>query len=112
MQGAVVIVELPCGLFERIPIRIQLVRNLEASGKDFGKVRLFDTICSKVPIVNTGKVPVTLTRLVLQTSLPQFTVDERLLVFPKVLRPNVTLWLDVCLFQQMRFVCTNRHNNI
>lgn len=96
LTDAVLIVELPCGMFERIPIRVQLIRSLETAGKDFGKVRMFDTVCSKVPVVNTGNVPITLVRILQQLLTNAFQVDTSGLQQHVVINPKDTFWITVC----------------
>ena len=90
------IIEYPCKLLRMITVRSRTTASLRADPIDLGTVRVGDTACGKVPIVNDGTSEVTVDELVLSKLKMRFVVDTSLLQLPKLLAPNDTLWVNVC----------------
>lgn len=89
-------IEYPCRLKQFFNVRSATGASLGTSPLDFGDVRLGDTACGRLPIINDGPSPVTVTALVIGRLWPQFRVSTSSLGLPRQLRPGDTLWVDVC----------------
>ena len=91
-----IIVEYPCRLQRFINVRTATVAALSTVPLDVGDVRIGDTVCRRLPVINTGPSTVIVTALLLQKSIPNFLIDASRLRLPVTLQPNDTLWIDVC----------------
>ncbi len=89
-------VYLPCGLRKDFFVRTQSVLSIKTKSIDFGPVRVGDTACGHVAIINDGLSPLIITALTMAQSFPQFTPDTSLLALPRDLLAGDTLWVDVC----------------
>ena len=91
-----VIVEYPCRLQRFINVRTATVAALSTVPLDVGGVRIGDTVCRRLPVINSGPSTVVVTAILLQESIPNFLIDPARLRLPIALQPNDTLWIDVC----------------
>ncbi len=64
-------------------------------GHDFGGVRVGDTTCAQIAVVNVGKTPLLITQLS-DITLPEIFLIDTAGVFPHELAIGDTLWLQVC----------------
>lgn len=69
--------------------------NLTAIGYDFGLVRVGDTVCADVYVVNNGNLPVNLIGLSSMQFSEAFIFDTAS-IFPSLLRPGDSLKVNVC----------------
>lgn len=69
--------------------------DIAVHGHDFGGVRVGDTTCAAIAVINTGLTPLLLTRLS-DLALPTIYTIDTTGVFPYSLAVGDTLWLDVC----------------
>lgn len=85
-----------CDLFDRIPIKA-FIENYElfATREDFGIVRIGDTVCSYICLINNGNAPVTVYEIEFDDSSDIFSYDT-LGVFPVVVEPDDSLCIKVC----------------
>ncbi|MBK6290204.1 MAG: IgGFc-binding protein [Candidatus Kapabacteria bacterium] len=90
------VVEYPCKLIRQMTVRGVTAQSLTAGSKDFGDVRVGDTVCGRVPIVNDGKKPVNVRTLIAAKVGRGFIVNFAALLLPRVLAPNDTIWVEVC----------------
>lgn len=90
------VVEYPCKLIRQMTIRGVTAQSLIAGSKDFGDVRVGDTACGRVPIINDGKTPVNVRSLIAAKLGRGFVVNFAALRLPRVLAPNDTILVDVC----------------
>lgn len=91
-----IIIEYPCRLQRFVNVRSATVAALSTVPLNFGEVRVGDTACGRIPIVNSGPSEVTVTALLIDRQWPQFRVNLSRLRLPTLLRPRDTLWIDVC----------------
>jgi len=93
---ATLAVDLPCDLRKDIDVRVTTSASLVAHDLDFGPVRIGDTACARVAVVNTGSVSIVVDTLSLAGSFPQFVVDAAAAGLPKTLAPGDTILVRVC----------------
>jgi len=93
---AAVAIDLPCDLRKEIDVHVTTSAALAAHDLDFGPVRIGDTACAPVAVVNTGSVAITVDALSLAGSFPQFIVDAAAAGLPKVLAPGDTIFVRIC----------------
>lgn len=85
-----------CDRFKYIPVYgIPDSPNLQAIGYDFGKVRIGDTVCADVYIVNNGILPVFLSSLVSMLDSKVFIFDTAS-IFQVMIEPGDTIKIKVC----------------
>ncbi len=89
------VVRFVCNLRKTIPLSAVAPADFVTTDLDFGDVRIGDTACRKVPVVNTGSTEVTLNGMTFTQPDKPFTVDT-VGVFPITLQPGDTLWINVC----------------
>ncbi|MBI5325249.1 MAG: hypothetical protein HZB41_08265 [Ignavibacteriae bacterium] len=91
-----ILVSFECGRFKYIPIHgLSEVPNLQALGYDFGTVRIGDTVCAEVYLINKGNIPVTIDSLTAIEFSNVFIFDT-LSFFPKTIEPLDSLKINVC----------------
>lgn len=91
-----IIIEYPCRLQRFVNVRSATVASLTTVPLDFGDVRVGDTACSRLPIINNGPSDVIVTAVLVEKQFPQFRPDLVRLQLPRLLRPRDTLWVPVC----------------
>ncbi len=85
-----------CDLLSRIPVKARVLKfNLITANHNFGIIRVGDTTCSKIYIVNGGNADIVINSLVFNSLHKKFSVDT-VGVFPKTLKPGDTLFIRVC----------------
>ncbi|TAL69846.1 MAG: hypothetical protein EPN82_04285 [Bacteroidetes bacterium] len=85
-----------CDRFKYIPVYgIPDSPNLQAIGYEFGKVRIGDTVCADVYIVNKGNLPVLLQSLIPMSDLQVFRFDT-VSIFPVYINSGDTVKIRVC----------------
>jgi len=89
------IVDLGCGLTKEIDLRSRAYASVRADDLDFGDVRIGDTVCLPVPIVNDGQSVIRIEKLAFFNEV-RFYVDTASLKLPIELLPGDTVWVDVC----------------
>lgn len=94
------VVQLDCGLQKDIVVECLNNVQFTTNDLDFGDVRIGDTACAKVPVVNTGTSTITITAILLSAILEPFHLDTQSIALPVELMPADTLWLDVCFTPQ------------
>lgn len=91
-----ILIDLECNIFVKIPVSAKvIVANLWTNNLDFGKVKVGETKCDTILIVNTGNVSLLINELLLQQLYNSFVVDtfSRL---PYNLKSGDTLKLLAC----------------
>lgn len=91
-----IIIEYPCKLIRQIIVRSVKDQSVSAGSIDFGNVRVGDTACGRVPIVNDGKLPVDVRSLISAQMSRGFSVNLTALALPRILNPGDTIWVEVC----------------
>lgn len=91
-----IIIEYPCRLQRFVNVRSATVASLATEPLDFGDVRVGDTACSRLPIINNGPSDVIVTGVLVERMFPQFRLDVAGLRLPRLLRSRDTLWVPVC----------------
>ena len=94
-RGSLVI-EYPCRLQRFVNVRSSTVSSLGTIPFDFGDVRVGDTACGRLPIINTGPTDVVITALLFDRRWPQFRVNIASLNLPRLVKPNDTMWVEAC----------------
>ena len=90
------VVIMDCNLINRIPITGNVFAyDVYAEGYDFGIVRVGDTACADIYIVNKGNVKLTIDELSFPGNNSFFDFDTSG-IFPKVIQPGDTLKIKVC----------------
>lgn len=89
-----VTVDLGCGRIKTIVVRSASSAMAVTRDHDFGPVRVGDTVCTDIPVINTGSLPVIVTQWVADTSVGRFLPE--LPTMPDTLLPGDTLWVKVC----------------
>ena len=85
-----------CDLTSRIPITARVLSyDLWAEDLDFGNVRVGDSVCSRIYMINSGNTDVLIDSLEFDSSGKEFIIDTAN-VFPVVLKPGDTLFVKVC----------------
>jgi len=90
------VVEYPCKLIRMMTVRGATLASLRSGMIDFGVVRLGDTVCGRVPVINNGSVSVTISAFIVAMIAPDLLVDPTSLLLPRTLAPGDTLWIGVC----------------
>ena len=93
--AARLIVEFDCSLKKEIPVTGYPLADVQASGHNFGSVRIGDTSCARVAIVNPGAIEIVVTGYLPGQPAGDFTIDTAG-VFPATIAPGDTLWLRAC----------------
>ena len=106
-----IIIEYPCRLQRFVNVRSSTVAALSTVPLDFGNVRVGDTACGRIPIVNSGVSDVTITAMLVEQQWPQFRINVSSLRLPRLLRPRDTLWVDVC-FTPDSSIRYERHDTV
>lgn len=87
--------QLPC-LQYPIAITVRNIGALEGSDYDFGDVRIGDTSCAQLHVVNTGVKVVEFTYLHLQSLAGELTIDTTGLNLPRMMQPGDQIWMRAC----------------
>ena len=88
--------DLNCERIIQIPIKaIISTKSLLTIGYDFGKVRVGDTVCSFVYVINNGNRSIRLDSIVFEDNINYFTFDTTGL-FPKTINAGDSLKIPVC----------------
>ncbi len=93
-EGAIAI-DLGCGLEYAVDVVTRTTVSLNVPDHDFGDVRVGDTVCTDLPIVNNGVVEITI-RSIAESLGQAFFVSGAGVTLPTVLQPGDTLWVSVC----------------
>lgn len=95
-MAAAIVMQLPCGLTRNIYAKTRLVASLKGDSIDLGDVRIGDTACGRVALINEGDKPVDAQQLVSTKIDTNFIVDTARLGLPRLIGPGDTLWVNVC----------------
>lgn len=95
-MAASIDIELPCGLLRTFYVKTRVSSSITGDTIDFGDVRLGDTACGRVAIVNNGDRPTDLDKLIATKLDSSFTLDTAALGLPRQIPPGDTVWVDVC----------------
>jgi len=95
-RTATIAIELPCDLQRTAIVRSASVAAITTRDHDFGDVRIGDTACARIPIVNVGSIPVTIQDLVLGSLLVEFYIDSAGSDIDSMILPGDTAWIRVC----------------
>lgn len=87
--------DLGCGLELEVDIITRTSISLDVPDHDFGSVRIGDTVCADLPIVNDGVVEITVSSIE-EAIGATFYLDTSQAVLPVTLQPGDTLWIRVC----------------
>lgn len=91
-----VYVELLCDMRKEIPLTMTPLASIIGSSVDFGSIRIGDTSCLRVKVVNNGPVNVVLDSIALAAAVPEFTVDVSGLNLPISFASGDSMWVTVC----------------
>jgi hypothetical protein len=95
-MAATIVIHLPCGLRHQVYVKTRRAARLLGDTVHLGDVRIGDTACGRVGIINNGDSPcdvIALARVQIDSSI---TVDTSGLNLPRMIAPNDTLWVRVC----------------
>ncbi|MDZ4746323.1 MAG: hypothetical protein SGJ05_10020 [bacterium] len=95
-RSATVHVLLPCDLKKSFVVKSLTNLSIRTESIDFGPVRIGDTACGRVPVINDGQNPFMLTSLIMSQLFQQFTPDTASLGLPRRLESGDTMWVNVC----------------
>ncbi len=85
-----------CDLVSRIPVTANVLSyDLWANGYDFGIVKVGDSVCARIYLVNSGNTPVVIDSLEFDSTVTVFFIDSAN-VFPKTVAPGDTFYVRVC----------------
>lgn len=91
-----ILIDLGCDIFAKIPVTGKVIAaELWTNNLDFGKVKIGESKCDTMLIVNTGNVSLLITELLIQQLYNVFIVDT-FSRFPYNLKPGDTLKLLTC----------------
>lgn len=93
--NAVLRIQLPC-LYRTLELRTTASGLVRGSEVDFGDVRVGDTVCAPLTIVNTGTTAVLLTYAMLQQQSGGLTLDTIGLMLPRMLPPGGSVVVKAC----------------
>lgn len=93
---ATIFIDLPCGLKKEVRLTMTILASITTTNVDFGAVRIGDTVCKSVAIVNEGNIEVVIDSLTLSNAYPEYTPNIVGLRLPRTLLPGDTLWMSVC----------------
>ncbi|MBS1562440.1 MAG: choice-of-anchor D domain-containing protein [Bacteroidetes bacterium] len=91
-----IFIDLPCGLKKEVRLSMTLLASLATTDVDFGAVRIGDTLCRSVSIVNNGTIDVVIDSLTLSATYPDYRPNIVALRLPRTLAPGDTLRMEVC----------------
>lgn len=91
-----IFIDLPCGLKKEVRLSMTLLASLSTTDVDFGAVRIGDTVCRSVAIVNDGTIDIVIDSLTLSAAYPDYRPNIVALRLPRTLAPGDTLRMDVC----------------
>lgn len=91
-----IFIDLPCGLKKEVRLSMTILASIKTTNVDFGAVRIGDTLCKSVAIVNDGNIDVVIDSLTLSSVYPEYTPNVVGLRLPRTLVPGDTLWMSVC----------------
>ncbi len=94
-RSARLIVDLGCGLTKEIELVGRTTTSIETADHDFGPVRLGDTVCVDLPIVNTGIAAISIDSIV-KGAGQDYWYDVASVPLPRMLQPGDTIWVRVC----------------
>lgn len=101
-RRCVVEVMIDCGRRIQVPVRVATSASLVAQDLDLGRVRIGDTVCGSVPIVNNGLDPVDVDAVTIgmlmgtASTAPWFEIQSTRPSLPARLQRGDTLWLEIC----------------
>lgn len=87
-------VDIGCGRVKTTTVRSSSLARIETSDHDFGPVRIGDTVCTDLPFVNIGSVPIIMSEWFADTVRQEFIVEH--FIVPDTLMPGDTVWITVC----------------
>ena len=93
--SAVLRIQMPC-LYRTVAVTALSSGTLQGSDVDFGDVRMGDTACAPLSIVNTGSTPLTLTTAILEEQTRGMRIDTTGLMLPRTMKPGDQIWVRVC----------------
>jgi hypothetical protein len=93
--SAVLRVQLPC-LYLTANIITRSAGTIQGSMVDFGNVRIGDTACTNLSVVNTGSKTITLTSIMLAQLGKGLTIDTTGLMLPRTMKPGDQVWIRAC----------------
>ncbi len=91
-----IFIDLPCGLKKEVRLSMTILASFTTTSVDFGAVRIGDTVCRSVAIVNDGNIDIQIDSLTLNNAYPEYTPNIVGLRLPRILVPGDTLWMSVC----------------
>ncbi|MBU3698546.1 MAG: hypothetical protein FGM33_00850 [Candidatus Kapabacteria bacterium] len=95
-MAASIDIELPCSLLKTFYVKTRVSADLRGDSLDLGDVRVGDTACGRMAIVNSGDVPIDVKELIATRLDSGFVLDTAALRLPRSIAPGDTLWVDVC----------------
>lgn len=95
-MAATIVIQLPCGLSRNVYVKTRLTASLKGDSINLGDVRIGDTACGRVALVNEGDKPVDAQQFISTRIDTNFVVDTARLGLPRFIGPGDTLWVDVC----------------
>ncbi|MFM8771941.1 MAG: hypothetical protein ACKOE4_07990 [Candidatus Kapaibacterium sp.] len=99
-MAATIVIQLPCGLKRNVYVKTRLAASLKGDSINLGDVRIGDTACGRVAVVNEGDTPVDAQQLISTRIDTNFVVDTARLGLPRLIGPGDTLWVDVCFVER------------
>ena len=93
--SAVLRLQLPC-LYLTANITTRSAGMIRGSAVDFGNVRIGDTACTRLSVVNSGSKMITLTSVVLAQLAKGLAIDTTGLMLPRIMNPGDQVWVRAC----------------
>lgn len=93
--SAVVRIQLPC---QYLTANVITRSNgmIQGSAADLGDVRIGDTACTNLSVVNTGSKSIILTSMMLAQMAKGLTLDTTGLLLPRTMKPGDQVWVRAC----------------
>jgi hypothetical protein len=91
-----------CGETKTFYVRSRRGLSLKGDTLDFGEVRIGDTACGRIAIINDGDRPTDAQKLITSTVDTNFVVDTASLGLPRSIPAGDTLWVSACFIARQR----------
>ncbi len=103
-------INIGCDRFVRLPVNGKVIAaGLWTNNLDFGKVKVGETKCDTILIVNTGNIPLLIDKLIMEEQYKVFVVDT-FYKLPHNLKPGDTLKLIACFSPDSTIVYITKAN--
>lgn len=95
-MAASIILKMSCGITTTLYVKSRRGISLKGDTLDLGNVRIGDTACGRIGIINDGDRPTDARRLIAFKLDTNFVLDTAALGLPRMIPAGDTLWVNVC----------------